>query len=79
MWYCYDMISFRQNSQKDTLFFDLNSTSVTAALYAMSCINVFDDTMAPANLTEWDTDNTLTHWGLVTPYGDRDLGQHWLG
>ena len=22
--------------------------------------------------------HTLTHWGLVTPYGDRDLGQHWL-
>ena len=22
--------------------------------------------------------NQLTHWGLVTPYGDRDLGQHWL-
>ena len=20
----------------------------------------------------------LTHWGLVTPYGDRELGQHWL-
>ena len=20
----------------------------------------------------------LTHWGLVTPYGDIDLGQHWL-
>ena len=20
----------------------------------------------------------LTHWGLVTPYGDSDLGQHWL-
>ena len=20
----------------------------------------------------------LTQWGLVTPYGDRDLGQHWL-
>ena len=20
----------------------------------------------------------LTHWGLVTPYGDRDLGHHWL-
>ena len=20
----------------------------------------------------------LTHWGLVTSYGDRDLGQHWL-
>ena len=22
--------------------------------------------------------NILTHWGLVTPYGGRDLGQHWL-
>ena len=22
--------------------------------------------------------DNLTHWGLVTPYGDRDLGQHWL-
>ena len=20
----------------------------------------------------------LTHWGLVTSYGDIDLGQHWL-
>ena len=20
----------------------------------------------------------LTHWGLVTPYGDKNLGQHWL-
>ena len=20
----------------------------------------------------------LIHWGLVTPYGDIDLGQHWL-
>ena len=20
----------------------------------------------------------LTHWGLVTPYGDEDLGQHWF-
>ena len=20
----------------------------------------------------------LIHWGLVTPYGDRDLGQHWF-
>ena len=28
--------------------------------------------VGPAN------DNMLTHWGLVTPYGDVDLGQHWL-
>ena len=28
--------------------------------------------------TSWDDDNpSLTHCGLVTPYGDRDLGQHW--
>ena len=25
----------------------------------------------------WGGDE-LTHCGLVTPYGDRDLGQHWL-
>ena len=23
-------------------------------------------------------DNELTHWGLVTPYGPGDLGQHWF-
>ena len=23
-------------------------------------------------------DELLTHCGLVMPYGDRDLGQHWL-
>ena len=22
--------------------------------------------------------NVLTHWGLVTPFGDIDLGQHWI-
>ena len=22
--------------------------------------------------------NLLTHWGLVTPYGDRELGLHWF-
>ena len=27
---------------------------------------------------ECDTDSALTHCGLVTPYGDTDLGQHWL-
>ena len=24
------------------------------------------------------SDRLLTYWGLVTPYGDVDLGQHWL-
>ena len=23
-------------------------------------------------------ESPLTHSGLVTPYGDRDLGEHWL-
>ena len=23
-------------------------------------------------------DPDLTHWGLVTPYGVEDLGQHWF-
>ena len=33
------------------------------------CVNTSSATMA---LT------MLTHWGLVTPYGDLDLGQRWL-
>ena len=28
-------------------------------------------------VTFWSSSD-LTHCGLVTPYGDRDLGQHWL-
>ena len=30
-------------------------------------------------LPEYFNPNGLTHWGLVTPFGDIDLGQHWLG
>ena len=29
------------------------------------------------SLTKWYTCIMLTHCGLVMPYGDRDLGQHW--
>ena len=25
-----------------------------------------------------DFNQALTDWGLVTPFGDIDLGQHWL-
>ena len=32
----------------------------------------------PTRLTEPEL-ATLTHCGLVTTYGDKDLGQHWLG
>ena len=28
--------------------------------------------------SEWPQSVILTHCGLVTPYGDRDLGQYWL-
>ena len=27
---------------------------------------------------KWKDWSDLTHWGLVMPFGDRDLGQHWL-
>ena len=36
------------------------------------------------SIVEYDIDmyihinDVLTHWGLVTPFGDIDLGQHWL-
>ena len=30
------------------------------------------------SVIEWDNDSTLTHYGLVTPHGDGDLGQHRL-
>ena len=26
----------------------------------------------------YDLTILLNQWGLVTPYGDKDLGQHWL-
>ena len=29
-------------------------------------------------MTSWHWNSALTHWGLVTPFGDRDLGQHWI-
>ena len=29
-------------------------------------------------LTQLISQLNLTHWGLVTPFGDRDLGQNWL-
>ena len=34
-------------------------------------------TCIPQYLNHWISN--LTHWGLVTPYGARELGQHWLG
>ena len=38
--------------------------------------------LSPEN-TDWynlsSTTSFLNHCGLVTPYGDRDLSQHWLG
>ena len=37
--------------------------------------NVTVDSMAVLVMTKFIT---LTHCGLVTPYGDKDLGQHWL-
>ena len=33
---------------------------------------------APFYWWQFYTTPYLTHWGLVTPFGDIDLGQHWL-
>ena len=32
----------------------------------------------PGHIPRTQQFTSLTHCGLVTPYGDRDLGQHWL-
>ena len=32
----------------------------------------------PTTLHKIEFESYLTHWGLVTPFGDIDLGQHWL-
>ena len=29
--------------------------------------------------SQWKAAQQLNHYGLVTPYGDRELGQHWFG
>ena len=42
-------------------------------------ISVFDSEVHSVWPSTYDlVGNKLTHSGLVTPYGDRDLGQHWL-
>ena len=32
----------------------------------------------PATVDTYYIPTLLTHWGLVTPYGVGDLGQHWF-
>ena len=34
--------------------------------------------ITPRVLAIWEAMHPLHIWGLLTPYGDRDLGQHWL-
>ena len=29
-------------------------------------------------LKSFESFSYLIHWGLVTPFGDKDLGQHWF-
>ena len=55
--------------------------SVVMLLVHHECIHPI-----PSGLRCWNCDNhrislvpmKLTHCGLVTPYGDIDLGRHWL-
>ena len=46
--------------------------------FKMSCDITVMDQYASATTVFVRCIGTLTHCGLVTPYGDRDLGQHWL-
>ena len=45
--------------------------------FAPSMMN-FDDPMWPEQWYLVSSSHTLTHWGLVTPYGNIDMGTHWL-
>ena len=36
------------------------------------------NTRSCSGLYAWQPKTELTHCGLVTPYGDIDLGQYWL-
>ena len=45
---------------------------VSIRVYMLWCL--FDDFIRDSTLKL----NELTHCGLLTPYGDRDLGQNWL-
>ena len=39
---------------------------------------LFDTTITTKIEKLTHCDMRLTHWGLVTPYDDIDMGQHWL-
>ena len=36
------------------------------------------DTVKHSGIFAQQSDGLFNHWGLVTPFGDIDLGQHWL-
>ena len=52
-----------------------NNSSKMAVMLTQTIYHLKDnDTNTFRNDFWWE----LTHWGLLTPHGDRDLGQHWL-
>ena len=56
----------------------LNPIGAESRIFRDNKINsMAADALAPS-LTKASADMLLTHWGLVTPYGDIDLGQSWL-
>ena len=72
---------FKYNFMKENFFyFDLNFTHCVT-LYWLRCWTAI--TWINDNPVHWCIFmlpglNELTHCGLATPFGDIDLGQHWL-
>ena len=53
--------------------------SLTRLVLKLQCVKytMGADALDPC-ITRWSAAIVLTYCGLVTPYDDNDLGQHWL-
>ena len=57
---------------------DMDADDLDGALYISGTQRAIIKTNSKLQIKEFPTISDLTHCGLVTSYGDRDLGQHWL-
>ena len=87
-------LSFKDTGtpQKETFILNVNSELISSKV--MECVYFHVTNESARNKTQWITDFVqlswpvnckqtiifaiFTHCGLVTPYGIRDLGQHWF-
>ena len=57
---------------EDTVNFEIVSKLFHDLQYTDNSTNIIREKLSNGPLA------ALTHWGLVTPYGIGDLGQHWF-